>query len=143
MEGELSTRLRRGRESYGLQFGVPPERAEARLEELVGARMAGEAVLAAGGVWGRGPLSARDRSLAVVTALVALGGVEARLGPHLRLAMDNGLTRADLEELLTLLAVYVGYPRASVAMEALRAVAPEPPQAPPPHDTPPAQEPVL
>ncbi len=122
MADELTTRLRRGRESYGRQFGVPPDDAEARLGELVGPRMAGEAVLAAGGVWGTGPLTTRDRSLAVVSALVALGGVEPRLRSHLRLAMDNGLGQADLEELLTLLAVYVGYARASVAMEELRAV---------------------
>lgn len=132
MAGELRTRLERGRASYGRQFGVPPEHAEARLEEIVGARMAAEAVLAAGGAWGDGPLTTRDRSLAVVTALVTLGGVEARLGPHFRLAMDNGLTVADLEELLTVLAVYVGYARASVAMEALRAIAvDEPPSAAP------------
>ncbi|MGH9028100.1 MAG: carboxymuconolactone decarboxylase family protein [Acidimicrobiales bacterium] len=107
---------------------MSPADAEARLEELVGGRMAGEAVLAAGGVWGSGPLGTRDRSLAVVSALVALGGVEPRLRSHLRLAMENGLGQPELEELLTLLAVYVGYARASVAMEALRAVAAEPSQ---------------
>lgn len=122
MEGEQAARLRRGREAYGRQFAVPPEAAEDRLRELVGDRMAGEAVLASGGVWGTGTLTTRDRSLAVVSALVALGGVEARLGPHLRLAMEHGVGRDELEDLLTLLAVYVGYARASVAMEALRAL---------------------
>lgn len=122
VEGEQAARLRRGREAYGRQFGVPPEAAEDRLRELVGDRMAGEAVLASGGAWGTGALSTRDRSLAVVSALVALGGVEARLGPHLRLAMEHGVDRDELDELLTLLAVYVGYARASVAMEALRAL---------------------
>jgi len=122
---EITTRLRRGRESYGRQFGVSPDNAEEHLREFVGERMAGEAVFAAGGVWGSGPLSTRDRSLAVVSALVALGGVEARLHAHLRLAMENGISRADIEELLTLLAVYVGYARASVAMEELRAVGAE------------------
>jgi alkylhydroperoxidase/carboxymuconolactone decarboxylase family protein YurZ len=145
VEGELATRLRRGRESYGRQFGVPPEEAEARLGELVGERMAGEAVLAAGGVWGSGPLATRDRSVAVVSALVALGGVGPRLRADLSLAVENGLTREDLEELLTLLAVYVGYARASVAMEELRAALAEPLAAPAPTQPPgppPSQAPV-
>ncbi len=126
---ELTARLERGRASYGRQFGVAPDDAEARLGELVGSRMAHEAVLAAGGVWGRGPLSTRDRSVAVVAALVAVGGAQARLRAHLGLALDNGVTRNELEELVTLLAVYVGYPRASVAMESLRALLAERPPA--------------
>jgi 4-carboxymuconolactone decarboxylase len=87
--------------------------------------MAKEAVLAAGGVWGNGPLGTRDRSIAVISALVALGGVEARLRSHLELGLRNGLRRDEVEELLTLLAVYVGYAKASVAMEALRDTLPE------------------
>lgn len=120
MTDELNARLERGRAAYGHQFGALPDDAEARLGEVVGRRMAHEAVLAAGGVWGDGSLSTRDRSVAVVAALVALGGSEARLRGHLGLALDNGLSPDGLEELLTLLALYVGYPRASVAMEVLR-----------------------
>jgi 4-carboxymuconolactone decarboxylase len=101
---------------------VAATEAEASLQQLIGVRMAREAVLAAGGVWGSGPLSTRDRSLAVVSALTTLGGVDPRLRSHLRFAMHNGVSRSELEELFVLLALYVGYARASVAMEALRAV---------------------
>lgn len=126
MATELTSRLQRGREAYGRQFRLPPEDAEAHLEELVGAWMAREAVLAAGAVWRDGPLTTRDRSIAVLSTLVALGGAETRLRAHLRLAMENGLGHAELEELLTLLAVYAGYARASVAMEELRAALADP-----------------
>jgi len=87
---------------------------------LVGERMAREAIVAAGGAWVEDCLSARDRSLIVVASLVTQGGAEPRLRGHLRWALDHGSTRDELEALVTLLAVYAGYPRASAAMEVLR-----------------------
>jgi 4-carboxymuconolactone decarboxylase len=65
-------------------------------------------------------LSLRDRSLIVVTALIALGGVEDRLRGHVRWAIDHGSTREELEALGALLAVYLGYARASVGLEIIR-----------------------
>jgi 4-carboxymuconolactone decarboxylase len=82
--------------------------------------MAREAINAAGGAWVDDCLSLRDRSLIVVAALVAQGGVDPRLRGHLRWAVDHGATHDELEALITLLAVYAGYPRASTAMELLR-----------------------
>ena len=58
----------------------------------------------------------------VLAALVAAGRVEARLRVHVRWALDHGVTPEELEAMATLLAVYVGYPRASVAMEVIRDV---------------------
>jgi alkylhydroperoxidase/carboxymuconolactone decarboxylase family protein YurZ len=37
-----------------------------------------------------------------------------------RWAIEHGSSREELEALVTLLAVYVGFPRASVAMEIVR-----------------------
>jgi alkylhydroperoxidase/carboxymuconolactone decarboxylase family protein YurZ len=65
-------------------------------------------------------MSLRDRSLIVVAVLVSQGGVEARLRPHVRWAIDHGATADELEALATLLAVYVGFPRASVGIEVIR-----------------------
>ena len=56
----------------------------------------------------------------VVAALVAQGAVDERLRGHVRWAIDHGSSREELEALVTLLAVYVGFPRASVAMEIVR-----------------------
>jgi 4-carboxymuconolactone decarboxylase len=87
---------------------------------MLGERMAHEAIVAAGGVWADDCLSARDRSLIVVASLVTQGGVDDRLRGHLRWALERGVTGEELEELMTLLAVYAGYPRASTAVELLR-----------------------
>ena len=38
----------------------------------------------------------------------------------MRWAIEHGSSREELEALVTLLAVYVGFPRASVAMEIVR-----------------------
>ena len=52
-------------------------------------------------VWRRPDLSARDRSLITVAALVALGR-DAQLTGHLHPALDNGLTTDELAETITL-----------------------------------------
>ena len=80
-----------------------------------------EAINAAAGAWVDDCLSLRDRSLVVVAALVAQGAVDERLRGHVRWAIEHGSSREELEALVTLLAVYVGFPRASVAMEIVRA----------------------
>ena len=88
--------------------------------ERFGTRFGAEAINAAGGAWVDDVLSLRDRSLIVVAALVAQGGVDDRLRGHVRWAVAHGSSRDELEALVTLLAVYAGYPKASVAMEVVR-----------------------
>jgi 4-carboxymuconolactone decarboxylase len=115
-------RRTRGQRMYASQFGVPQDRIGEHMTELLGPRMAEEAWQAGAGAWSDDDLSMRDRSLIVIAALVTQGGVDARLRGHLRWALDNGATRAELDALMALLAVYVGYPRASTGMEVLRDV---------------------
>lgn len=62
-------------------------------------------------VWADGALSPRDRSLITVAALVALHGFD-ELPAHLRRAIDNGVTRAELSALITHMAFYAGFPAA-------------------------------
>jgi 4-carboxymuconolactone decarboxylase len=119
---EESERVARGRAAYASQFRLPEDEAIEELRRLVGDRMATEAVNAAGGAWIEDGLSLRDRSLVVLAALVAQGGVDARLRAHTRWALDHGLTPDELDAMAALLAVYVGYPRASVAVEVVREV---------------------
>lgn len=69
-----------------------------------------------GDVWQRPGLSQRDRSLATVTALIALNRTE-QLPFHVRRGLDNGLSRDEIIELITHLAFYCGWPN---AMSALR-----------------------
>lgn len=120
--GSIPDRYERGLDAYASQLGIPPEAVPGWFAERFGERFAEEAINIAGGAWPADDvLSLRDRSLIVVAALIAQGGVEERLRSHVRWAIDHGATRAELEELVTLLAIYAGFPRASVGMEVVRA----------------------
>ena len=74
-----------------------------------------------GDVWARPELSPRDRSLVTVAALVAGGNTE-QLAGHLNRALENGLTEAELAEVITHLAFYAGWPRALSAVRVARDV---------------------
>ena len=54
-----------------------------------------------GEVWSReSELSARDRSLITVTALMAQGLTDTSFGHHLAMAKENGITRSEIAEIL-------------------------------------------
>lgn len=72
-----------------------------------------------GDVWTRPGLAPRERSIATVSALIALDRTE-QLPSHLRLARDNGLGDTELAELVTHLAFYGGWPVAFSALGMLR-----------------------
>lgn len=74
-----------------------------------------------GDLWQRPDLSARDRSLVTMAALVAIGQPE-QLPFHANRAMDNGLTRAEVSEIVTHIAFYAGWPRAMSAVPVVKRV---------------------
>src|SRR3954462_9592500 len=74
-----------------------------------------------GDIWERPGLAKRDRSLITVATLVALYRTNELPG-HLRRALDNGVTRDELVELITHLAFYSGWPTAMSAMRAAKEV---------------------
>jgi 4-carboxymuconolactone decarboxylase len=74
-----------------------------------------------GEVWERPGLSARDRSLITLAALVALYRPD-ELPAQLGLGLDNGLTREEIGEMLTHLAFYAGWPSANSAAYAFKAL---------------------
>lgn len=67
-----------------------------------------------GTVWTRPGLDRRSRSMITLTALVALGHDE-ELALHLRAARRNGLSDAEIAEVLLQSAVYCGVPAANSA----------------------------
>ena len=69
-----------------------------------------------GDVWERPGLSKRDRSLIVVATLIALGR-ERQLVGHLNRALDNGVTKDEISEIITHLAFYAGWPAAMTAAQ--------------------------
>jgi 4-carboxymuconolactone decarboxylase len=74
-----------------------------------------------GDVWERPGLSKRDRSLITVATLVALYRAN-ELPNHLKRALDNGVTKDELIELITHLAFYSGWPTAATALGIARRV---------------------
>ncbi len=64
-----------------------------------------------GDVWSRPQLSRRDRSLVVVSVLTALN-LHHELEIHLGGALEHGVTRSEIEELMLTAVVYCGFPRA-------------------------------
>lgn len=66
-------------------------------------------------VWERPGLSKRDRSLITCAALVCLGKTE-QMGAHFPRAIQNGVTKEELVEMITHLAFYSGWPTAVSAV---------------------------
>lgn len=74
-----------------------------------------------GEIWTRPGLARRDRSIAVLTALVA-GRHFEELEFHLRAALRNGLSSEEIIEVLLQSAVYVGVPAANTAFAVAKRV---------------------
>jgi 4-carboxymuconolactone decarboxylase len=66
-------------------------------------------------IWERPQLSKRDRSLITCAALVATGKVE-QMGFHFPKAIENGVEKEEIIELITHLAFYCGWPNAMSAI---------------------------
>src|SRR5215210_1437455 len=74
-----------------------------------------------GDVWERKELPKRDRSLITVAALITLSRPEQLRG-HLWRALDNGVTRQEIIEVITHLAFYAGWASAGTAAEVAKQV---------------------
>ena len=80
-------------------------------------------------VWRRPGLSPRDRSLITVASLIALYRSN-ELKFHLGKALENGVTRDEIIEMITHLAFYSGWPTASTALAIAREVLAATPEGP-------------
>ncbi|MBM3225211.1 MAG: carboxymuconolactone decarboxylase family protein [Candidatus Tectomicrobia bacterium] len=74
-----------------------------------------------GDVWERPGLSKRDRSLITVATLVALYRTDQLRG-HIRRALDNGVTKEEISEVITHMAFYSGWPTAANAVQVAKQV---------------------
>ena len=69
-----------------------------------------------GEVWSREEqLSARDRSIVTVTALMAGGVLDSSLKFHIQNAKNHGVAKEEMAEILTHAAFYAGWPKAWAA----------------------------
>ncbi|MBX6764351.1 MAG: 4-carboxymuconolactone decarboxylase [Rubrobacteraceae bacterium] len=74
-----------------------------------------------GGIWTRPGLDRKTRRCMTITALVALGHLE-ELKMHIRAALEDGMSLAEIKEVLLQSAVYCGVPAANAAFAAAREV---------------------
>jgi 4-carboxymuconolactone decarboxylase len=93
--------------------GVDPERVAHSFGHRLGA-LGTFAFDVVGEMWARPVLSRRDRSLIVVSTLAAQARDE-ELEAHTQIAVRNGLTRVEIEEIVVTVAVYAGFPAAMAA----------------------------
>ncbi|MCY9806720.1 carboxymuconolactone decarboxylase family protein [Lentilactobacillus senioris] len=65
-----------------------------------------------GEVWAKeDELSAHDRSMITISALISGGNLE-QLPAHLNIGKQNGITKEEIVAMITHLAFYVGWPKA-------------------------------
>lgn len=75
-----------------------------------------------GDIYSRPGLSLRDREIATVAALSAMGNATPQLKVHIEAALNVGLTREEITEVLMQMAVYAGFPAALNGLFAAREV---------------------
>ncbi|MFD5598900.1 4-carboxymuconolactone decarboxylase [Leucobacter sp. NPDC058333] len=69
-----------------------------------------------GDIWSRPGLDRRSRSIAVLTAMIALGHHD-EFAMHVRAARRNGLTVDEIKEVILQAGVYCGVPSANTAFK--------------------------
>lgn len=72
-----------------------------------------------GDIYSRPGLSLREREIATVALLTALGGREPQLRVHMEAALHVGITLQELEEIVLQTVPYAGFPTAINAMNVL------------------------
>ena len=73
-----------------------------------------------GDIYARPGLGLRDREIATIAALCAMGTARPQLEVHINAGLNVGLTRQEITEVLIQMAVYVGFPAALNGLAAAR-----------------------
>jgi 4-carboxymuconolactone decarboxylase len=73
-----------------------------------------------GDIYSRPGLSLREREIATVAMLTALGGREPQLRVHIQAALNVGLSRQEIEEIIIQTVPYAGFPTAINALNVLK-----------------------
>ncbi len=75
-----------------------------------------------GDIYSRPGLTLREREIATVAALTALGNAAPQLKVHIEAGLNVGLTREAITETILQMALYAGFPAALNGMFAAKAV---------------------
>jgi 4-carboxymuconolactone decarboxylase len=105
---------------FGGRLPSDPGQARAGMIDALGG--VGELAFefAFGELWSRDALARRDRSMVTVAILGMLKAAD-ELAIHVPAALNHGVTRTEVEEVMVQLTVYGGFPRAVEGMKAARA----------------------
>ena len=110
------SRYERGLKKMSEVYGVPVEEFVAPLRDL-GRYMV---EFPYGDIYSRDGLAARDREIATIAMLTALGGREPQLRVHMASALNVGLTADELYEIIIHTVIFAGFPTAINAVNVLR-----------------------
>jgi 4-carboxymuconolactone decarboxylase len=99
----------------------PPSRAQQLMGDIAPKLADLTDTVLFGDIWERPGLSKRDRSLATVSALIAMNRPD-QLRSHITLARTNGVTETEIVEVITHMAFYAGWPNAVTAVGIAREV---------------------
>ncbi len=97
-------------------FGEAGERVLERVAEICPDLVRYVHEFGFGEVYSRPGLDARSRSIATVAALTAISHAPIELKPHIHGALNVGVTREEIVEVILQMALYAGIPAAMNAM---------------------------
>ncbi|WP_299141136.1 carboxymuconolactone decarboxylase family protein [uncultured Vibrio sp.] len=75
-----------------------------------------------GDIYSREGLSLKEREIATVAALTAMGNCAPQLKVHLHAALNVGCSEVELKEVILQMSVYAGFPAALNGMFALKEI---------------------
>jgi 4-carboxymuconolactone decarboxylase len=122
MDKQPDERFARGWETVGKINAAARDRQMAALNAIAPdfARWIVEAGY--GDILSRPGLGLREREIATLAALTALGNAPAQLKAHIEGALNVGLTREEIVEVIVQMAIYAGAPAAINALAVAREV---------------------
>ena len=108
----------KGAESVKQVLGPKAEESLATLGEL------GDRIIETiyGDIYQRAGLTLKERQIATLSMLMALGGKDRQVKVHMRAGLRVGITEDELRELVIQLAAYAGFPAAINAQAQLNEV---------------------
>jgi 4-carboxymuconolactone decarboxylase len=119
---QQSERYQRGWDMLKTIDGEAGERVIASLQDLAPDLARYIIEFGFGDVYSRGVLTLKEREIATVAALTALGTAQSQLKVHLHGALNVGCSREEIVEVLIQMAVYAGFPAALNGIAALKEV---------------------